>query len=150
MLLSYLYFCLSFEIFILSKLLKRREIFVILNEFCVLVFHIFLINTLKVGILYIYIYIYIYIYKTIYHKDKEIKSSYQYPEPYVKMCYNLQPVHNKMTLRILCNGIFFKQHLITIFSEHMKTCFYFLSFLYKLLYCLWIILSPLVMKDIKF
>ena len=52
MLLSYLYFCLKF-VFTLIKLLKRREIFVILSKLCVF----FLIHIC----IYIYIYKYIYI-----------------------------------------------------------------------------------------
>ena len=48
---------------ILTKLLKRREILVVLNELRVLFYPYFLSHTFKAGIwLNIYIYIYIYIY----------------------------------------------------------------------------------------
>ena len=69
MLLSYLHFCLKF-VFTLIKLLKRREIFVILSKLCVFFNSYISSHTFIVGIclnLYIYIYIYIiYIYIYIY------------------------------------------------------------------------------------
>ena len=55
-----------FLFFSLIKLLKRREIFLLLNKLCGF-FTIYFSDTLKVGIyLYIYMYIYIYIYMYVY------------------------------------------------------------------------------------
>ena len=48
MLLSNLYFCLQFDV-TLTKLLKRREIFVLLNKLCVFFVHIFQVTHLKLA-----------------------------------------------------------------------------------------------------
>ena len=49
---------------------------------------------------------YIYIY--IYQNDKEIKLIYQVLEYHVNVCYNLQPVHNELTLCVQWNSILFQ------------------------------------------
>ena len=48
MLLSNLYFCLQFDV-TLTKLLKRREIFVLLNKLCVFFVHILQVTHLKLA-----------------------------------------------------------------------------------------------------
>ena len=77
MLLSYLYFRLLFD-YTSTKLLKSREILVLLNKLCVLcVFF------------YPYIYIYIYIYKDIYKQVKRQRET----ERHIYYIYYVSHVH---------------------------------------------------------